>query len=654
MFLALTALGVGMVSRYAMLTAVHDALAAAMILAPAALVGLWLVPIGRMGEVPRGWHLLLGACLGLGALSLLVLVMGLAGSLNRNLWDTLLIALAIAGVIKLRRVLLADRNCQDSIARDVATHSTPWVWLAVVPFLVLALLAAANAPGTIWSEEGYGYDVLEYHLEMPREYYEAGVIAYAPHNVYANFPASVEMYYLLTMVVLDDVLDVGTTANMVHLLFAVLTVWAAWVVGRDWSASAGVVAGISAASAGWLIYLSGLAYVENAMLFFGVVASGCVLRALRTDGSARVWFILAGLAAGFACGCKYTAVPMIAAPLGMAILVASRQPLRRRATDALTFSVFCLLAFSPWLIKNAVMTGNPVFPLANSLFHAEPEGWGEEETERFDAAHGIAPAERSIGARLAATWKRTVGDPYQRFGPAVFLLAVGGLIGRQRDRTDLALVVVLVVQVLVWLLATHLFARFTVVLLIPLVLLAGRSITSEAPRRRKAIIVIAMLAGCTWNFTFAARLRAAESPPGEPGTWIASWVYDGKLPGYKYMAVVNRELPEDAKILLVGEARALYFRREVDYCVVFNRNPFVEAVRAAGSDEEIVAWLRERGYTHVVVNWTEVARLARTYGFAEEITPALFDRLGPAGLARTHRFLLPERNALHVDIYEVR
>ncbi|MCH9058842.1 MAG: HEAT repeat domain-containing protein [Planctomycetes bacterium] len=63
-FLALTGLGVGMVSMYALLTAVIDAFAAAMILVPAALAGLWLAPIGRMGEVPRRWNLLLGACLG--------------------------------------------------------------------------------------------------------------------------------------------------------------------------------------------------------------------------------------------------------------------------------------------------------------------------------------------------------------------------------------------------------------------------------------------------------------------------------------------------------------------------------------------------------------------------------------------------------------
>jgi hypothetical protein len=68
--------------------------------------------------------------------------------------------------------------------------------------------------------------------------------------------------------------------------------------------------------------------------------------------------------------------------------------------------------------------------------------------------------------------------------------------------------------------------------------------------------------------------------------------------------------------------------------VVFNRNPFVEAVQAADSDQaQIIEWLREQGYTHVLVNWAEVYRLrASRYGFPKAITENLFVRLTKAGL----------------------
>ena len=198
----------------------------------------------------------------------------------------------------------------------------------VAPFLTLAVLAAAHAPGFLWSEEGGGYDALEYHLQLPKEYRAAGEISYTPHNVYGSFPANVEMLYLLAMVVLDEDMEAGTTAHMIHLALAALTVFAAYVAGREWSPRAGAIAGVVAGSCGWLVFLSGLAYVENGLLLFSMTAVAAIVRTLRpscgdpetpgataTDRSALRWFGLAGVCAGFACGCKYTGIPMVAVPV---------------------------------------------------------------------------------------------------------------------------------------------------------------------------------------------------------------------------------------------------------------------------------------------------------------------------------------------------
>ena len=45
---------------------------------------------------------------------------------------------------------------------------------------------------------------LEYHLQGPKEYYQAGRIAFLPHNVYTNMPFGVEMLHLLAMEVMGD------------------------------------------------------------------------------------------------------------------------------------------------------------------------------------------------------------------------------------------------------------------------------------------------------------------------------------------------------------------------------------------------------------------------------------------------------------------
>lgn len=656
----------GVVSWYALLSSLHDGLRATIVIVPPALAGLWLVKWLRLDSLPLRWHLILGAALGVGAFSILTLALGLLGVLQRPVWIAILLLLALAGAARLRSIFDPQTNAIAApIDNPPSRRRWPYLWLVACPFAVLALLAAANAPGLIWQEEGFGYDVLEYHLQVPKEYYELGHIGYLPHNVYANFPSAVEMLYLVAMIVHGDTLDIGSTANMIHLLLGALTVAAAWSTAREWSPRAGVVGGVVFASAGWLAYLSGLAFVENGMLFFAMTGAGLLLRSLRLNAPGNTTaeetaplgkcglIAAAGLSTGFACGCKYTALPLIALPLAVLIVVGTRQTIKRRLFRAGLFIAATLLALSPWLAKNTMFTGNPVFPLANSIFKATPDGWGEAETQRWDHGHSVADNERGLNRRLHVAWSRTIGDPLQRIGPSIVLIALAGLLRRRRDRIDAALIIMLILQLAVWLLATHLFARFAVVLLIPLAMLCARAVIGSISRLRATVVAGAVIIGAGWNLYFAVTLHGQESFGGAP----ASLIYDGAVPGYEFFHSVNHKLPDDARILLIGEARAFYFQRRADYCVTFNRNPFFVAIQSAQSPSDVLAWLREKQYTHLLVNWSELRRLATTYGLSPSITPpelrAVFRDLTSIGVKRVQAWPADPSIESYVELFEI-
>src|SRR5207249_10383160 len=62
--------------------------------------------------------------------------------------------------------------------------------------------------------------------------------------------------------------DLGVfTANMLNLMLAGLTIAAVWLAGREFGRLPGLAAGLTAATCPWLTWLSGIAYVENGMLF---------------------------------------------------------------------------------------------------------------------------------------------------------------------------------------------------------------------------------------------------------------------------------------------------------------------------------------------------------------------------------------------------
>ena len=87
---------------------------------------------------------------------------------------------------------------------------------------------------------------------------------------------------------------------------------------------------------------------------------------------------LCGLLAGSAMACKYTGAVSVVLPLAAMIAlraVVATEPLaahvRRGFVELALFGAGVLVAVGPWLVKNAVETGNPVYPLAYSVFGGE-------------------------------------------------------------------------------------------------------------------------------------------------------------------------------------------------------------------------------------------------------------------------------------------
>ena len=130
--------------------------------------------------------------LGLSAWSLLTLAMGLSGALERWLFVACAITAVGGGVVSVVRQRNRDEVLQDESARGVP----PAVLLICAPF-VLAMLLGSMLPST-------DFDVKEYHLQGPKEFYLGGRVQLLPHNVYTSFPFLTEMLSLSAMMLRGD------------------------------------------------------------------------------------------------------------------------------------------------------------------------------------------------------------------------------------------------------------------------------------------------------------------------------------------------------------------------------------------------------------------------------------------------------------------
>lgn len=695
--LALTLTIVAFLSPLGLFAALFHGAFALLLLTAATGFGLACCKLMRWSFDTARWRLFVSMTMGLGITSLLMLGLGTAGVMHRAVWIGIeSLGCVLAGGMG-RSLFRRDDDSPEGPAdyRTSFGRSTAVLSL-LAPFAAFACLAATMPPGLLWPAEGGGYDALEYHLGAPRDYLDAARIEYLPHNIYSNFPFNVEMLYLLVMILHGDMASAALSCQMVHCLLGMLFAFGCWVVARDFGRSAGAAAAVLAGTTPFLVYLSGLAYVEHGLLLFSIAAMGAAIRASREARAASVGAsLVAGLFAGMACGCKYTGILSTAVPLFVSFLLlqwigrrrsagvaSTLRPDDRAAPSSTMFVIGLIVTFSPWLIKNAAMTGNPIFPLGYSVFGASDGIWTDSLALQWERGHQPPPEERSLGRRVESFLERVPASRF--FGPVIAIGAAGAaalIIMRRRDRSgstehtllcqtsSVAATVhcgsMLLIGAAAWCAFTHLVDRFAVVLIAPCTIFAAVAwarIRSQLGRAGPAVGTIAALSIVAWNFLTVTTLFSTgrADSRGPSINYLAADAFgrarlftDAESPvAPPHLIQVNRALREGRRVLVVADARRFWYERGVAYCVVFNRNAFAEAAETM-QPPDLIGWLRERGFEYVYVDWNEMQRLRGTYGFWPSIHVALFERLVTAGLKPVENFSIASGAAPYGSIFAV-
>ena len=621
--------------------------------------------------------------LGLAAVSLLTLGCGLAGFLDRRLLGGLLVA-AFAGEFACRFRSRGGTN-------DAASHPTGigqslgWdggglKWLCVVsaiPFL-LAIGLGAMLPS-------FDFDVKEYHLQGPKEYFQNGRVGFLPHNVYTSFPFLTEMLSLLGMVLRDDWSRGALAGKAVLASFAPLTALVLYAAGRRWfSGTAGCLAALIYLTTPWTYRISIIAYAEGGLSFYLFAALFAVMLGIQArvgrpskavastgkdddglgrpsyvgdDGLGRpsYVFLLAGLFAGSAMACKYPGGVQVVLPLGIAVgvfpwFVSSMKAewWKPGLRYGGAFALGTAIAVGPWLLKNTVETGNPVYPLLWSVF--DGRDWDAELNAKWRAAHSPDDyAFSDVGVKLVDVVAQSDWQSPLLFAFAPLALLVGrianpsdgkGRIGNPSyGRTAIWLWCYVAFLFAAWWLLTHRIDRFWVPMLPVVALLAGAGAAWCTERAWAIAAAVCILVALVYNLKFITTPLCGYNEYLIDYNAAARQVEEFE-PGISFL---NRHLPQNAKVLCVGEAALFNARRPVIYNTVFDRSIFEEwcgrpvagkppADRPLRPAAEIRERLKAAGVTHVYVNWQEVLRYRRTYGYTKFVTPQRFAELVRTGV----------------------
>ncbi|MDE2291363.1 MAG: glycosyltransferase family 39 protein [Elusimicrobia bacterium] len=567
---------------------------------------------------------LVGATLGLGLLTQGLFLLGVLGLLRLWAVSLLLGAFWVVGFTELGdlwRSLGANRNLLKD--RPLATA-------ALLSLLALLFWLAWVPP--------HLYDSLVYHLPLAAGYARGGRIAARPDLLYSLFPQNGEMLFTLALLLGSDVL-----AKLFSWLALFLAVWWLFELGkREAPLVVVLLACLLTLTHTAVMLLASSAYVETLVMLW-VTAS--VLSFMRWHAHAgeqeapRGWLALSAVFAGLGVGTKYYAG---ITPAVLALMLAGRLLGARRLRDPLLvrgawrdLGAFCgiaALAGAPWLLRNLVVVGNPVFPFLYRLLPARGTGWRGEEAARY--FHVLTEYGHPSGAflrdllqfpYLAASGSTRFGGGADVIGSlgwaplfAALPLAAWGAWGR---RTMGLVALYCAAHWAAWF-CTGVVLRFLVVLVPLLSLLAANGAWNAWQRmgRGGRAALAAGAALLTWTnlalFLHANVLFGSFSVL--TGAVTRTQFLDAKF-DYYACARATARLPEDAKVLEVGEQRGYWVERPVEVTTPVAPNRFVRLADAAPDATALAGLLRQAGFTHVLTVPGEARRLAG-YG-AFDFTP---------------------------------
>jgi hypothetical protein len=514
------------------------------------------------------------------------------------------------------------------------------LWFGIIGLVLLMGVMAVVPP--------VSRDALTHHLAVPKLYLQHGGMFEIPAIEFSYYPMNLDLLYLLPLSFGNDILP-----KFIHFAFALATAGLIFQYLKKRTGGTLALAGaLFFLSLPVIVKLSITVYVDLGLIFFTTWSLLSLLR-WRENGFQAHDLMVAAVACGLALGTKYNALPaFLLVSFLVPVLYIRDQPQSAAASrKALLWGAFfgstALVIFSPWMIRNLVWTGNPLYPLYDGLFNP---GGGHGPSLGPWAIRKLVYGESwweilLIPLRVFFQGQDDLPQLFDgRLNPLLLILPIfafsprlnrGKLSSKSEGQEDgpapapvtdsdspfeggwhtlqsekLVLLGFSAGYLLIAFFTTDMRVRYIAPIVPPLVILAvlgfqnlcemaggGRDAQPRSPWWKLSIFGVLVL--FSLNFGYIFQLFGKVNPvPYISGQVTREAYITQHRPEYSAIAFVNRTLPQDARILSIFLGnRRYYFEREVLFDLALVQTALTEAI----SPEDLLYSLKSRGVTHLVV-----------------------------------------------------
>ncbi len=254
----------------------------------------------------------------------------------------------------------------------------------ILPVLYTLLLLTLVSVALLSLVPPVSRDALTHHLAIPKLYIRHGGIYEIPGLDFSYYPMNLDLLYMIPLYFGNDIIP-----KFIHFLFALLTggliySYLANKLGKLY----GLLGALFFLSIPIIIKLSITVYVDLGLIFFTTASMLLLFKWIEKKYRYR-YLITAGVCCGLAVGTKYNGLISL-------LLLSSCTPilfLRTTEFDKRTnlialkhgffFALSAIAIASPWLVRNAIWTGNPLYPLFDHLFHPTSHAAGSAGIDIF-------------------------------------------------------------------------------------------------------------------------------------------------------------------------------------------------------------------------------------------------------------------------------
>jgi hypothetical protein len=483
-------------------------------------------------------------------------------------------------------------------------------------FIILFIIIMSTVPPV-------SRDSQTHHLALPKIWLSEGLLSEVPDMEFSYYPQLIDLFYILPVA-----LDVDIIAKYIHFAFGLGTMLLIFLylrrfLGVFW----GLMGGLMFLSLPIILKLSVTVYVDLGLLFFFTASLFSILIWLEDPKKVR-WIIISGICSGLAMSTKYNAmlsVTLLTLLFSYFFLKMSNKKIVGQLNTIkymAIFSLCALLIYSPWLVRNYSLTGNPIYPLHQSFFskinsnHESKNKLEQYETKKLSPLsirkivfNESLPYSLAVPFRIFFEGQDNKPQYFDgKLNPLLLLFPFLLIFMKRKSWQNRFFASFVILTLLYTTLAVDMRIRYVITIVSPMIILSvfglfelNQWLNTKFPKSRTPFFILTplILAYFIYNMSYGFTLFKNINPiPYLSGKISREEYISNKLPYYSLNKIANKVVPSNGKLLGIYTGNRRYY---INVPLSLESTlPFVLAKNASNASE-LSQEFSKRNITHLLV-----------------------------------------------------